>query len=65
MKIKITMERNTPLYKKSSAVQKINHTLGAKASIAGDVITLEAANDEKKVIDILNHEGVDYARSSH
>lgn len=65
MKVKITMERNASSYKKSSAVQKINRDLGSKASISGDVITVDSGTDEKKVIDILDREGVDYARSSH
>jgi len=65
MKVKLTMDRNASSSKKSSAVQKINRDLGAKASIAGDVITVDSGNDEKKVIDILDREGVSYSKSGH
>jgi hypothetical protein len=65
MKVKLTMERHASSSKKASVVQKIHRDLGSKASIAGDVITVENGSDERKVIDILDREGVDYARSSH
>jgi hypothetical protein len=65
MKVKLTMDRNASSYKKSSAVQKINRDLGAKASIAGDVIMVESGTDERKVIEILDREGVNYAKSGH
>jgi hypothetical protein len=59
------MDRNSLSYKKSGAVQRINRDLGSKASISGDVITVESGYDEMKVIEILSREGVDYAKSSH
>ena len=65
MKVKITIDRHASSHKKSNAVQKINRDLGAKASIAGDVITVDSGTDEKKVVDILDREGVDYAKSGH
>jgi hypothetical protein len=65
MKVKITMERFGTSFKKSNAVQKINQRLRSKATISGDVITVEAGSDENKVIEILDREGVDYERSSH
>ncbi len=65
MKVKLTIDRSAMSYKKSSAVQKINRELGSKASISGDVITVEGGYDEKKVVDILDREGVDYSKSSH
>ena len=63
MKVKITMDRNASSSGKSSAVQKINRDLGSKTSISGDVITVDTS-DEKKVLDILNRERVNYARST-
>ena len=62
MKVKITLDRNAFSSAKSSAVQKINRDLGSKATIAGDVITVDDGYNERQVIEILNREGVNYSR---
>jgi hypothetical protein len=64
MKVKITMDRNASSHGKSTAVQKINRELGSKATISGDVITVDDGPDERKVLDILNRERVNYSRST-
>jgi len=63
MKVKITMDRGASSSRKSSAVAKINQDLGSKATISGDVITVDEGSDERKVIDIIDREDVPYARS--
>jgi hypothetical protein len=63
MKVKITMERNAFPSRKSNAVARINRDLGSKASVSGDTITVDEGSDERKVIDILNREGINYSRS--
>ena len=64
MKVKITMDRNAPSSHKSSAAQKVHRDLGSKVSISGDVITVDEGYDERKVIDILNGERINYSRST-
>jgi hypothetical protein len=64
MKVKITLDRNASSSTKSSAVQKINRDLGSKATISGDVITVDDGYDERKVTDILNRERITYSRST-
>lgn len=63
MQVKFTLDRNASSYKKTEAITKINRELGSKASISGDVITVDSY-DERKVTDILSREGVNYSRSS-
>ena len=64
MKVKITMDRNAFGMYKSSALQKINQELGSKVTISGDVVTVEDGPDERRVIEILNRESVNYSRST-
>lgn len=64
MKVKITIDQRATPYKKANAVQRINRELRAKASIAGDVVTVESGYDERKVVEILDREGLDYSKSS-
>jgi len=63
MKVKITLDRSASSSKKSGALQKIIRDLGSKATISGDVITVDEGHDERKVIDIVDREGVNYSRS--
>ena len=63
MKIKITMGRSIYAGGEGQAVQEINRVLGSKATISGNVITVEEGSDEKRVIDILNQKRIDYSRS--
>jgi hypothetical protein len=64
MKVKITMDRNAFSSSKSNALTKINRELGSKVTISGDTITVDDGHDERKVIDILNRERVNYSRST-
>jgi hypothetical protein len=64
MKVKITIDRYGFASAKSNAAMKINRELGSKATIVGDVITDEEGYDERKVIDILGHERLNYSRST-
>jgi hypothetical protein len=63
MKVKITMDRSANSSRKATAITKINQSLGSKAVIAGDVITVDEGNIEQKVIEILDRADVPYARS--
>jgi translation initiation factor 1 (eIF-1/SUI1) len=63
MKTTITIDRNVISYKRSDAIQKVNRELGAKATINGNVITVQSDLDGNKVISILDRLGVDYAKS--
>lgn len=65
MKVKITIDRHVTSYKKSNVIQKLNHELGARATITGDMVTVESGNDEKRAIAIMDREGIDYALSRH
>ena len=64
MKVKITMDRKAQSSRKSAAITKIVRDLKSKATISGDVIMVDSGHDEKKVIDILDFERVDYAKST-
>jgi hypothetical protein len=64
MKVKLTMDRSASSSNKSAAVAKINRELGSKATVSGDVIAVDDGSDERKVIDILNRERVNYSRST-
>lgn len=63
MKVKITMDRSAFSSAKANVVAKVNKELGSKATIVGDDITVDQGWDEKKVIDILNWERVNYSVS--
>lgn len=62
MKIRFTLDRGASPSKKSEVVTKVNRELGAKATIAGDVITVDQW-DEQKVVAILNNLHVNYSRA--
>jgi hypothetical protein len=49
MKTKLTMERFGASFKKANVVKQVNQRLGSKATISGDVITVEAGSDEKRL----------------
>ena len=63
MKIKFSMDRSTGSSSKFNAIQKIIQDLGSKATISGDVITVDSY-DELKVATILKNNSVNYSRSS-
>lgn len=63
MTVKITLERNASSANKARALEKVIRELGARVTITGDVIAVNEGNDEKRVIDIVNRERVDYSRS--
>jgi hypothetical protein len=63
MKVKITLDRNAFSSSKTNALTKIIRDLGSKATVSGDTITVESGWDEKKVIDILCWERVNYSVS--
>src|SRR5262249_2665756 len=63
-KVKITLDRNASSYNKSNAIQRINRDLGSKATIRGDTVIVQDGPDEKRVIEILNRERIDYSRST-
>ena len=63
MKVTITLDRNASSSRKSDALAKIIRELGSKATVSGDVITVDDGSDERKVIDILNRERMNYSRS--
>ena len=63
MKVTITLGRNESSSKKSNALSKIIRDLGSKATVSGDEIEVNEGYDERKVIDILTRENLDYSRS--
>jgi hypothetical protein len=63
MKIKLTMDRNAFSNSKANVVSKVVRELGAKATIQGDVIHVEEGWEERKVIEMLNWERVNYTKS--
>ena len=65
VKVKITLDRWASPSIKSDALAKIIRELGSKAIVTGDVITVESDFDERKVIDILSRERINYSRSSY
>jgi hypothetical protein len=64
MKVRITLDRYASPSGKSNAIQKINRDLGSKATISGDVITVDDGPDERKVVDILNRDRIKYSRTT-
>ena len=63
MKVKITLDRNASSSSKTNSLTKIIRELGSKATVSGDMITVESGPDEKKVTDILRRERVNYSVS--
>jgi hypothetical protein len=64
MKIKFTLDRYASSSRKADVLAKIIRELGSKATVSGDVITVDNF-DERKVVEILNRDGLDNTRSSH
>ena len=64
MKVKYTLDRNAPKFKKDDVLSKVMRQMGAKVTISGDVIIVDGGFEEKKVADMLNHENVAYSRST-
>jgi hypothetical protein len=63
MKIKLTMDRNAYSNSKANVVSKVVRELGSKATIQGDVIHVEEGWEERKVVEMLNWERVNYTKS--
>lgn len=61
--VKYVLDRYGSDYNKQNAVAKVHRELGDRASVSGDVITVDT-DYESKLADILNREGVNYSRSS-
>ena len=63
MKVNFTLDRNAASGRKSDVVARVNRELGSKVTISGDVITVDSY-DERRVVEILNHENLKYSRST-
>ena len=63
MKIKLTMDRSAFSSSKANVVARVVRELGSKATIQGDVIHVEEGWDERKVVEALNWERVNYTKS--
>jgi hypothetical protein len=61
-KVKITIDQNASSPTQSGALSKINRELGSKATIQGNIITVDQ-HDEGKVTAILNNAGLNYSRA--
>ena len=62
-KVKITIDQSASSSKKSDALGKINKELGSKATIQGNIITVDQY-DEGKITAILNSAGLNYSRAT-
>ena len=63
MKVQFTIDRSESSFKKTDAITRVNREMGSRASISGDVITVDSF-DESKVVAILQRADVDYSRNS-